>query len=60
MSPQKLVREDSLRKPLSGTKKSPKEEVRVIAAKDLAEDRKLERKRLNKMLAIFDDQKPLK
>ena len=44
-------------------KKTPKDEskeVRVIAAKDLAEDRKLEKKRLNKMLAIFDDQKPIK
>jgi len=38
---------------------SPKEPVRVIAAKDLEEDRKLERKRLNKMLLIFSDQKPV-
>ena len=38
---------------------SPKESVRVIAAKDLEEDRKLERKRLNKMLLIFPDQKPV-
>ena len=44
-------------------KKSPKiikEEVRMIAAKDLAEDRKLEKRRLNKMLTIYDDQKPVK
>ena len=34
-------------------------EVRVIGAKDLAEDRRMERRRLNKMLAIFDDQKPV-
>ena len=38
---------------------SPKEPVRIIAAKDLEEDRKLERKRLNKMLLIFPDQKPV-
>jgi len=38
---------------------SPKEPVRMIAAKDLEEDRKLERKRLNKMLLIFPDQKPV-
>ena len=38
---------------------SPKEPVRIIAAKDLEEDRKLERKRLNKMLLIFPDQKPI-
>ena len=40
--------------------KIPKEEVRMIAAKDLAEDRKLEKRRLNKLLTIFDDQKPVK
>lgn len=38
---------------------SPKEPVRKIGAKDLEEDRKLERKRLNKMLLIFPDQKPV-
>jgi len=38
---------------------SPRESVRVIGAKDLEEDRKLERKRLNKMLLIFSDQKPV-
>merc|ERR1712096_321213 len=38
-----------------------KEEVRQkIGAKDLAGQRQLERKRLNKMLAIFDDQKIVK
>jgi len=38
-----------------------KEEVKqTIGAKDLAGQRKLERKRLNKMLAIFDDQKIVK
>ena len=36
------------------------EEVRVIKAKDLAEDRILEKKRLNKLLTIFEDQKPIK
>merc|ERR1719282_694814 len=48
-------REDSKKSP-----KIPKEEVRIIAAKDLAEDRKLEKRRLNKLLTIFDDQKPVK
>ena len=38
---------------------SQREMVRVIGAKDLEEDRKLERKRLNKMLLIFSDQKPV-
>merc|ERR1719282_2298998 len=50
-----MVREDAKKSP-----KIPKEEVRVIAAKDLAEDRKLEKRRLNKLITIFDDQKPVK
>lgn len=48
------------REDLKKSPKIPKEEVRVIAAKDLAEDRKLEKRRLNKLLTIFDDQKPVK
>jgi len=39
----------------------PKEEVKQrIGAKELAGQRQLERKRLNKMLSIFDDQKRVK
>jgi len=51
-----LSREDEVKR----SPKIPKEEVRMIAAKDLAEDRKLEKRRLNKLLTIFDDQKPVK
>jgi len=51
-----LSRDDEVKR----SPKIPKEEVRMIAAKDLAEDRKLEKRRLNKLLAIFDDQKPVK
>lgn len=51
-----LSREDEVKK----SPKIPKEEIRMIAAKDLAEDRKLEKRRLNKLLTIFDDQKPVK
>jgi len=51
-----LSREDEVKR----SPKIPKEEVRTIAAKDLAEDRKLEKRRLNKLLTIFDDQKPVK
>eukprot|EP00092_Neocalanus_flemingeri_P039606 GFUD01043131.1.p1 GENE.GFUD01043131.1~~GFUD01043131.1.p1 ORF type:complete len:367 (+),score=138.56 GFUD01043131.1:58-1158(+) len=49
-------------KPLSAKKEEPaKEEVRQkIGAKELAGQRQLERKRLNKMLSIFDDQKIVK
>ena len=49
-----------VREQVKQSPKVPKEEVRVIAARDLAEDRKLEKRRLNKMLTIFDDQKPIK
>jgi len=51
-----LSREDEVKR----SPMIPKEEVRIIAAKDLAEDRKLEKRRLNKLLTIFDDQKPVK
>jgi len=53
--------------PRASPSKSPRskqedkpEEVRLIKAKDLAEERILEKKRLNKLLTIFDDQKPIK
>jgi len=59
LSPAKSPSSHPEKKEVSSVKspKSPKEEVRIIAAKDLAEDRKLEKKRLNKLLSIFDDQK---
>merc|ERR1712110_1132335 len=55
-----LTKEDKGREDTKKSPKIPKEEVRIIAAKDLAEDRKLEKRRLNKLLTIFDDQKPVK
>jgi len=55
-----LTKEDKGREDAKKSPKIPKEEVRIIAAKDLAEDRKLEKRRLNKLLTIFDDQKPVK
>ena len=59
LSPAKSPSSQPEKKDFSSLKspQSPKEAVRIIAAKDLAEDRKLEKKRLNKLLAIFDDQK---
>ena len=58
-SPLRVSEEGAERVTPSKSLQSPKESVRVIAAKDLEEDRKLERKRLNKMLLIFSDQKPV-
>jgi len=58
-SSQPCIGEDSQRATPNKSLQSPKESVRKIAAKDLEEDRKLERKRLNKMLLIFSDQKPV-
>ena len=55
-----LPKEDAGREDAKKSPKIPKDEVRIIAAKDLAEDRKLEKRRLNKLLTIFDDQKPVK
>jgi len=51
----------SLEKPVEVGKEEVKEEVKQkIGAKELAGQRQLERKRLNKMLSIFDDQKIVK
>jgi len=60
LSPSPVRDGESNKEEREDLKKSLKEEVRVIAAKDLAEDRKLEKRRLNKLLTIFDDQKPVK
>ena len=48
-------------KAVSLSQEEVKEEVKQkIGAKELAGQRQLERKRLNKMLSIFDDQKIVK